>query len=537
MRIRFNLQCKVLLLVAGAMTATLFCSFYLHQLITRALIEDDRYNAAVSNIVAIAGRIAAHEMFSKTNELKQDLQYVTASSPDIRQIDVYRTGVRGPELAASTALDAPRLPALDENAQDNEFGEMEHPIPDVISQETLVGGRRHWLISVGIKDPDGSGYVSALILKNPQNSFVTYQQRQHNLVLGGAIAASVLLLYLTFVFFFRRPAREIVRAMACAQAGDLNSRTVVSRDDELGEIARGFNQMIHDLSERDSEREELLTKIRCFNRDLSSQIDAATKELREANESLLQTQQRLARYERLAATGQIAASLAHEVGTPLNAISGHLQLLEERFAKDTDVQRRIGIINKQVDFIVGIVRTLLQRTHAPRPVLRPTDLNALVRELLLLVTPAVAFHSIRVHVSLTPDTPIIHADRDSMQQVFLNLVNNSIDAMPGGGQLEISTRVIPEARLAELTVRDDGEGIPPAAFEHLFEALWTTKGAGGGFGLAIAREIMKEHGGRIEPIKEQIRGAAFRLTLPLADAALFPNAPPRKEVEVLVGNA
>jgi signal transduction histidine kinase len=124
-----------------------------------------------------------------------------------------------------------------------------------------------------------------------------------------------------------------------------------------------------------------------------------------------------------------------------------------------------------------------------------------------------------------------------MQQVFLNLVNNSIDAMPGGGQLEISTRVIPEARLAELTVRDDGEGIPPAAFEHLFEALWTTKGAGGGFGLAIAREIMKEHGGRIEPIKEQIRGAAFRLTLPLADAALFPNAPPRKEVEVLVGNA
>jgi signal transduction histidine kinase len=116
----------------------------------------------------------------------------------------------------------------------------------------------------------------------------------------------------------------------------------------------------------------------------------------------------------------------------------------------------------------------------------------------------------------------VPADHDGLQQVLLNLVNNSVDAMPEGGWLEISTGRDESGRGVELLFRDSGEGIPPAALDHVFEPTWTTKPSGSGFGLAIAREIMVGHGGQIEAVASQGRGAAFRLTLPLADETSVP---------------
>jgi signal transduction histidine kinase len=421
-------------------------------------------------------------------------------------------------LDASTAPTATRLPALEASTPDNELDEKEIPLPDVVSQERLIEGHRYWLITVTIKDPDGSGYVSALILKNPKNALASHLQLRHNLVLGGAIIISVILLYLLFVYFFRRPARDIVHAMARAEAGDLSVRSVVRREDELGEIARGFNRMIDELSERDYEREELLTQIRGFNRNLRVQIEVATKDLRAADEKILQTQQRLARYERLAAIGQLSASLAHEIGTPLNAISGHLQLLGEKFPADAEVKRRVAIVHKQLDSIVGIVRKLLQRTHKRQSRMEPTDLNVVISEVLQLTKPALDAHRVIIDAALAPNLPLVLADRDSLQQVFLNLINNSMDAMPDGGRFEIATTLNDKERAVELLFLDSGKGIPVDALEHLFEPLWTTKDAGTGFGLAIAREIMKEHDGSIEVIQGTMEGAAFRLTLPIIES-------------------
>ena len=519
MNIRLNLQWRVLLVVAGAMTIVLLVSLYLHGLITRALIEEDHYNNSVSRTVALAGRIAAHELFAKNAELQQDITRALNSHPDFKQIDVYRSTPDGLQLEASTAPEAARLPALDENVRDNELGEMERPLPDVVSLETLRNGQRYWLIGVTIKDQDGDGYVSALVFKNPRNALVSRLTRQHNLVLGGAILASVALLYWLFVHFFRRPARHIVQAMAQARAGDLTARARVLRDDELGEIARGFNRMIDELSARDREREELLARISSFNDELRREVAAATKDLRAANEALFHTQQQLARTEKLAAIGQVTASLAHEIGTPLNAIGGHLQLLARNHPRDAETQRRVGVITKQLDFIVSIVRRLLQRTHARRAVLQPVDLNALVRETLRLVAPTLEAHAINIAEMLDPKLPLVSADPDQLPQVLLNLINNSIDAMPQGGRLEITTRGDERANLAILDFRDTGCGIASDALEHLFEPLWTTKLTGSGFGLSIVREIMKEHGGSVEVLRDQTEGAAFRLTLALAEAA------------------
>jgi signal transduction histidine kinase len=516
MRFRINLQWKILLLAAGTMTLILLISSYLHGLITGALVEDYRYNNAISQVITLAKRTATHNYFRTPDDLQQEMQLIISSRRDFKQLDAYRSTPRGLELIATTAPEAPRLPVLDEHTPDNELGELDHPLPEVFSIETERNGARYWEITVAINDRDdgdGNGYISALVLKSSQSGFVNRLQRQHNLVLSGAVLASVTLFYLLFALFFRRPARDLVQAMAQARCGDLQVRARVRRDDELGEIARSFNSLMDEISERHREREELITQIRSFNDRLRQEVERATQEARLANEQLLKAQQRLAHSERLAVIGQLTASLAHEIGTPLNAISGHLKLLARSFPQNAEAQRRIQIIETQLDFIVGIVKKLLARTHRPRPALVESDVNALIREFLALVKPTLDERRIETRIGLAPNLPPARVDQDAFRQVFLNLVNNSLDAMPDGGRIEITTALYGEHTI-EIIFRDTGTGIAPEDFEHLFEPMWTTKPSGSGFGLAIAREIMREHGGQIEAIPNAERGAIFRLTLP-----------------------
>jgi signal transduction histidine kinase len=517
MHLRLTLQARVLLLIAGGMTLILLLSAYLHQVITRSLIEDDRYNMAIGETVAIAARVAALHLYTNPEALQHDIRIVANAPQDFEQVDVFHRASEGLRLAATTAPAAARLPALNSETADNELREMEHPLPEVVTMEVLRGGVRYWVISSAFREPAGTSYVTALVRKNSHNPIIGVVQMQHNLVLCGAVVVCVALLYLVFEHFFRRPARDIVRALALARQGDFSSRAAVRRDDELGEIARGFNVMMEGLSAKHREREELLTRIGRFNEQLSEEVARATAEIRAANDALLQSQQRLSRSERLAAMGHVAASLAHEIGTPLNSISGHLNLLARRLSHDSDARRRVGIISQQLDSIVTSVRALLQRTHKPRHALRPADLNALIGEWLRLVGPTLDAGSIRVSAALGASLPPVVADPEGLQHVFLNLVNNSIDAMPDGGRLEITTRAHESGRFAELTVQDSGPGIAGDALEHLFEPMWTSKPTGSGFGLSIAREILAQHGGAIDVDPAAVGGATFRLRVPLAE--------------------
>ena len=515
MKLRLNLQWKVLLLVASTITIILLVSTYLHGLITKSLSEEYRYNNAIRQVVTVAQRTQTYNYFANPNDLLQEVQFLVHSRPDFTQIDVYKTSPSGVDLMATTAPGAPRLPYLNEHSQDNEFGEMERPLPDVTTMEIERDGRREWVITAAINQGAGRGYVSALVQKNSATNFVDRLQFQHNLVLGGASVVSIALLYLLFVIFFRRPAQDIASAMAQARTGDLSARATVRRDDELGAIATGFNRMIDEIRSRNEEREDLLSRVNRFNDQLQFEVARATDELRTSNDALLETQQGLARSERLAAVGQIAASLAHEVGTPLNAISGHLHLLARNHPLDTDTQRRVKIINAQLDSVVKSVKSLLARTQRPQPAFQRLDLNELIEELLWLVQPTLEAHKINVKTNLDHRLPLLTGDRDSLLQLFLNLTNNSIDAMPGGGSIEINTRLDPKTGSAEVRFGDSGAGIDDSALAHLFEPMWTTKAAGSGFGLAIAREIADGHGGRIEVVADGRPGMVFRLTLPI----------------------
>jgi signal transduction histidine kinase len=395
--------------------------------------------------------------------------------------------------------------------------------------EVLRAGVRCWIITNAVHERNRTGYVTALVLKNSSNPLVRRLQLQHDAVIGCAIIVCVGFSYLLFLQFFRRPARDIVAAMTQARGGTFEARSCVRRRDELGEIADGFNAMMDDLSGRDREREALLARISHFNEELQDEVGRATAELRSAHAELFESQQRLSRSERLAAIGQVAASLAHEIGTPLNSISGHVQLLARRLSGDPDAQRRVGIITQQLDSIVGSVRTLLRRAHKTSLQLRPVDLRTLVTALLRLVGPTLDSHGIKTTVAVDPRFPPVLADADSLQQVLLNLINNSVDAMPSGGRLEIRAKSNAASRFAEIAVRDTGPGLAPEILEHLFEPMWTTKATGSGFGLSIARDIMTQHGGSIErDLTASGGGAVFIVRIPLAS----PTSPPVTGAEV-----
>jgi two-component system, NtrC family, sensor kinase len=514
-RFRLNLQWKILLLVAGSMSLIVLASSYLHSGRTRSLIEKDHYENAVSQTFALGDRISEYDYFSSVEDLQQEMQLVVSSRPDFRQIDVYENQQEGPHLIATTSPGVASLLSLwNSNKTTAELFQ-----PGASSVQINRDNGEYWLITAAITNPQHSGFIKALVLKSYHHKLVNSLHRQYNLALVGAVVASVVLLYLLFVYFFRRPVKDIVQTMGDARKGDLSARAVVRRDDELGEIARGFNQLMNDVAERSRERDDLLNEIGDLNDQLVKKVNSATGELRTANANLIRTQQRLAYAERMAAIGQVTASLAHEIGTPLNAMAGHLQLLARNHADSVDTQRRLNIINSQLASIVQTVKSLLERTHR-RPI-EPqlTDINAMAQDLLLLIEPMFDSRNIRVSLRLAEDLPRVLADPESLHQVFLNLVNNSLEAMPEGGEMEIVTNYLAEAGVVEVRFIDSGVGISDLAKEHLFEPMWTTKQSGSGLGLAIAREIIVEHGGEIECVTEVQNGAEFRVVLTAVEPA------------------
>jgi signal transduction histidine kinase len=310
--------------------------------------------------------------------------------------------------------------------------------------------------------------------------------------------------------------------MARAEAGDLRAEVNLESRDELGMIAGSYNRMLRQIGEATSERISLIERINNFNDELKSKVASATieltqrnRELRDLNARLLKMQLELVQLERLAVAGQLTATFAHEVGTPLNLISGHVQLLIESFHDNDTIVRKLALVQSQIRRLGEIVRRLLDATRKPKLELTPVNLNALVQTVGALIRPTLHSRQIQFMDRLDPELPTIQADQKQLEQVLLNLINNSLDAMPNGGQLRIETAPGPEGT-ASIRIGDTGTGIQPEHLERLFEPMFTTKeiGQGTGLGLSICRAIVKEHGGEIAVKSEPGVGTTFSILLP-----------------------
>jgi len=223
----------------------------------------------------------------------------------------------------------------------------------------------------------------------------------------------------------------------------------------------------------------------------------------------------MARRQRLATLGDMAAGVSHEIRNPLNAISMGLQRLGAEFrptGEREEYDRVLALVGGEVRRLNGLVEEFL--ALARPPVLRPERVRVgdLVDETVALIEPEARRLGVRLERLVPDDLPPLTADRDRLKQVLLNLARNALEAMPGGGTLRLEAAASPRA--LRLAVTDSGPGIPPEVRARLFEPYYTTKARGLGLGLAIARQIVEAHGGTIEVEPAEGGGSRFRLTLP-----------------------
>lgn len=237
---------------------------------------------------------------------------------------------------------------------------------------------------------------------------------------------------------------------------------------------------------------------------------------------LRELEERLRRSDRLAALGQMAAGVAHEVRNPLVGIRAAAQFLEGEPAFAAGLREYTGVIIREVDRLNAIVEDLLAFA-SPKPVqLAPCNLNQVLEEALALEAAALTGAGVPVARIYDPQLPPILGDPPRLHQVFLNLLRNAAEAMPGGGALTVRTRFERlSARLggraaAVAEVADEGAGIAPEQVPHLFNPFFTTKPEGTGLGLAISFRIVEDHGGAIQVETGAGRGATFAVILPLA---------------------
>ena len=359
------------------------------------------------------------------------------------------------------------------------------------------------------------GLVGAIEVDFIPNAPTALQQARRDIYVLLLIAMIVVTI-VTYLFFRRilyQPIEQLLASMTRAQAGDLTANAVVRADDEIGHLALGYNRMLARVREMTEERER-------HNVRLQEQVAGATLELAERNEQLeganlelFKIQHLLSQYERFAVAGQLTAQFAHEVGTPLNLISGHVQLLSAK-VEDEKTQQRLDVITQQIERITRIVRGMLDTTRRPKPVMAPVNLNALLQRTFEAAAPTLSSNNVNLVTDFAIDLSDIYGDAEQLQQVFINILNNALDAMPAGGTLTIKTTPSPGAVVIECS--DTGQGMSADVQAHLFEPLFTTKspGQGTGLGLAIVKQIISEHGGQIEVLSSPGSGTTLIIGLP-----------------------
>ena len=208
------------------------------------------------------------------------------------------------------------------------------------------------------------------------------------------------------------------------------------------------------------------------------------------------------------AVGEMAASMAHEIGNPLNALSLNLQLLRRKYPEEAD----LIIAQRELERLNGIIREFLGAFRPAKAHLAPGSAADPLKDALAALKNVFEDRRIRVALDLPSTLPAVALDRGQMEQVFFNLMKNALEAMKDGGELAIE--IVPDDTFVSIAFRDSGAGMSDEALARLFEPYRTTKKSGTGLGLMISRRIVAAHGGEIAVASEEGRGTTFTVRLP-----------------------
>jgi len=383
--------------------------------------------------------------------------------------------------------------------------------------------------------PTHFGTVNVLLTFDENRSSAAELRRLMWPLMLLAIVSITLMTYFLFRHMVYKPIDSLLLAMSKAEGGDLAVEVEPGTPDEIGLLSTRFNRMLGRIRRMTDQLNLEQRRLEDRVHEATGEIAERKEQLEEANLRLFEMQRQLTQLERLAAAGQLAAQFAHEVGTPLNLISGHVQLLRAR-ASDERVIRRLDIIAGQIERITSIVRSMLDSTRRPVPQLEPVNVNSLLAQILDASQPTLAARNVELHSEMSEALPSIEADPDQLQQVFINLINNSLDAMPLGGSLSVSTALDGERVL--IVLADSGEGIARDQIDLIFDPMFSTKhGRGTGLGLTIVKQIISEHGGEVEVESEPGHQTAFRISLPVHSVIRRPKAEVDRKPELEVSSA
>lgn len=328
-----------------------------------------------------------------------------------------------------------------------------------------------------------------------------------------AIAAISVPVFLRWAERIFRPLEGMTDTIAQVEAGDLSARIgLAGGDDEIGRVARHLDHLLDQVQERDQ-------RLRGWAAELNEKVEERTQDLKEANRRLEQATQQLVMSEKLAAVGEITASIAHEINNPVAVIQGNLDVARQILgAAATPARTEFRLIDDQVHRITSIVTKLLQFA-------RPAEFSGssgsvapgeVVGDCLALTQHRMRASAVEI-VRTDSATSRVRIERTGLQQVIINLIVNALHAMPEGGTLSILTRDAAQGGVpgAEICVADTGSGIPPDLIGRVFDPFFTTKQTEGtGLGLSISRMLIDEAGGTIRVESTVGEGTRFVLWLP-----------------------
>jgi two-component system NtrC family sensor kinase len=394
----------------------------------------------------------------------------------------------------------------------------EGPYMPRVALEKLFPVSRGQEISVKKMDSNGSGHLytyipveinsqeyGALEISESLSKLKTYIHKTilRSIVLGILMALlGFIMLWILGVKFVGRPLNRLVEITRLIGKGDFSERMVVRGRDELSSLENAMNQMCEQLAaSREAVRKETEARI------------AALEQLRHT--------------ERLATLGRLSSGIAHELGTPLNVVSGRAKLIISEDLKKEEITECSRIIKEQAERMTKLIRQLLDFARRRAPQKSPVNLKHLSGQVIDMLKPAAEKQKVMLELLKNDDIPLISIDPFQVQQVLINLVMNGIQAMPDGGHLAIGLHMKHachptlsndrKQNYAAITIKDEGKGISENDINHLFEPFFTTKnvGEGTGLGLSIAYGIVREHGGWIDVKSKVGEGSCFTIYIPL----------------------
>lgn len=373
-----------------------------------------------------------------------------------------------------------------------------------VKLETETGPSLGLLYPVSGETRDSRIIVGIIAFSRANAEIMSRAQRLLFLSSAGLLLAILLLLGLSYGWMIGRPLHTIIGTIDEFQKGRYIERIPIVRRDEWGQLADHFNQMADEIQ-----------NVMARNLDLTRHLE---DRVREETLNVVQLQKQVDDLKQLTALGHLTANLAHDLGTPLHSIAGLAKLMLEREGWPPDVAHKLQLIVEQTQRLDNVIQNVRKATRLPEPHFELMTVPKILSETLPLVEPLLQKNHVTLDTHIASSAAPLYVDRYRIQTALLNIIQNSIEAMPGGGKIVISAEEDRAAQTIKIRITDNGQGIPADVLEKVCEPFFSSHKDEGmrGLGLAIVRDIVKAHGGQMNMQSQPGSGTSVTLHLRMA---------------------